>query len=50
MVEFPKLVELAIAGVLRAEDLVTRRYDLDEANEAFRSLAAGEQARGVIIF
>ena len=30
--------------------LVTQRYDLDQADEAFRSLAAGEQARGLIIF
>lgn len=49
-IEFPKMVELAMAGVLRVEELVTRRYALDEADEAFRSLAAGEQARGLIVF
>lgn len=50
MVEFPRMVDLAMAGLLKIEDLVTKRYDLDEADEAFRSLAAGEQARGLIVF
>ena len=49
-VEFPRMVELAMAGRLRIGDLITRRYDLDQANEAFRALAAGEQARGLIVF
>lgn len=49
-VEFPKMVDLAMAGRLRIEELVTKRYDLDEADEAFRALAAGEQARGLIVF
>ena len=50
MVEFPKMVDLAMAGKLKIEDLVTKRYGLDEADEAFRALAAGEQARGLIVF
>ena len=50
LVEFPKLVELAISGRIKVAELVTQRYDLDQADEAFRSLAAGEQARGLIIF
>jgi len=50
LVEFPKLVELAISGRIKIAELVTKRYDLDEADEAFRSLAAGEQARGLIVF
>ena len=49
-VEFPRMVELAMAGRLRVGDLITRRYDLDQADEAFRALAAGEQARGLIVF
>ncbi len=50
MVEFPKMIELAMAGKLNINELVTKRYTLDEADEAFRSLAAGEQARGLIVF
>lgn len=49
-VEFPKMVDLAMAGKLRIGDLITRRYDPDQANEAFEALAAGEQARGLIVF
>lgn len=48
--EFPKMIELAMAGKLKVEELVTKRYGLDEADEAFRALAAGEQARGLIVF
>ncbi len=50
VVEFPMMIELAMAGKLRIEDLVTHRYDLDQADEAFRALAAGEHARGLIVF
>jgi Zn-dependent alcohol dehydrogenase len=39
-----------MAGRIKISELVTKRYDLDEADEAFRSLAAGEQARGLIVF
>ena len=38
---------LYLAGKLN--QLITRRYGLDEANEAFRALA-GELARGLIVF
>jgi S-(hydroxymethyl)glutathione dehydrogenase/alcohol dehydrogenase len=48
--DFPRLVELYLAGKLRLDDLITRRYGLDEANEAFRDLAAGVLARGLIVF
>jgi S-(hydroxymethyl)glutathione dehydrogenase / alcohol dehydrogenase len=49
-VDFPHLVELYLAGRLRLDELVTRRYDLDQANEAFEHLAAGDDARGLIVF
>jgi S-(hydroxymethyl)glutathione dehydrogenase / alcohol dehydrogenase len=49
-VEFPKMVELAMSGRLKIAELVSKRYDLDQADEAFRALAAGEQARGLIVF
>ncbi len=46
------LVRMAASGVckLKIDQLITRRYGLDEANEAFRALAAGELARGLIVF
>jgi Zn-dependent alcohol dehydrogenase len=48
--DLPRLVELYRGGRLKIDELITRRYGLDEANEAFRALAAGELARGLIVF
>ena len=48
--DLPRLVSLYLAGKLKIDQLITRRYGLDEANEAFRALAAGELARGLIVF
>ncbi len=48
--DFPRMVELYLAGKLKIDELITNRYGLDEANEAFRALAAGEVARGLIVF
>lgn len=50
MVGFPELVGLAMPDKQRTKELVTRRYRIDEADEAFRAVAAGEQARGPIGF
>jgi len=47
---FPTLVDLYLAGRVQLDDLVTRRYALEEANEAFDDLAAGRVARGLIVF
>jgi Zn-dependent alcohol dehydrogenase len=48
--DLPRLVNLYLAGKLKVDQLITHRYGLDEANEAFRALAAGELARGLIVF
>lgn len=48
--DLPRLVRLYQAGKLRIDELITHRYALEDANEAFRALAAGELGRGVIIF
>jgi S-(hydroxymethyl)glutathione dehydrogenase/alcohol dehydrogenase len=48
--DFPRLVELYLAGKLRLDDLITRRYSIDQANEGFQDLAAGAVARGLIVF
>jgi S-(hydroxymethyl)glutathione dehydrogenase/alcohol dehydrogenase len=49
-VDLPRMVDLYLAGRLRLDQLVTRRYTLDEANDGFRDLAAGTVARGLIVF
>jgi len=48
--DLPRLVELYRAGRLKIDELISKRYGLEEANEAFRALAAGELARGLIVF
>ena len=37
-------------GRLKLEELITRRYSIDEAPQAFADLQAGKNARGVIVF
>lgn len=48
--DFPRLVNLYLSGGLRIDELITKRYRLDQANEAFQDLAAGALARGLIVF
>ena len=48
--DFPKLADLYLAGRLRLDELITRRYRLDEADQAFTDLARGDNARGLIVF
>jgi Zn-dependent alcohol dehydrogenase len=48
--DFPRMINLYRSGKLKIDELITRRYGMDEANEAFRALAAGELARGILVF
>ncbi|MDP6038937.1 MAG: zinc-binding dehydrogenase, partial [Candidatus Latescibacteria bacterium] len=48
--DFPRMVELYLGGKLKIDELITKRYDLEEANEAFADLASGANARGMIVF
>lgn len=49
-VDIPRLVDLYLAGRLDLDTLVTRRYALEEVNEAFAAMGGGQVGRGVIIF
>ena len=49
-VDFPRLLSLYLAGRLKLEELITRRYSIDEAPQAFTDLQTGKNARGVIVF
>ena len=49
-VDFPRMLALYRAGRLKLEELITRRYSIDEAPQAFTDLQAGKNARGVIVF
>jgi S-(hydroxymethyl)glutathione dehydrogenase/alcohol dehydrogenase len=47
-VDFPRLLRLWKNGKLDLEGMITRRMKLDEVNDAFRAMAAGEVIRSVI--
>jgi len=49
-VDFPRLLDLFRAGRLKLRELISHRFTLDQVNEAFQALQAGEVARGVIVF
>ena len=48
--DFPRLISLYKAGRLKLDELITKRYRIDEAPQAFADLASGRNARGVIVF
>jgi NDMA-dependent alcohol dehydrogenase len=49
-VDMPLVIDLYLDGRLDLDALVSRTYPLDEINEAFAAMNAGEVARGVIVF
>lgn len=48
--DIPRMIALAAAGALDLERLITTRIALDEVNDAFRAMLAGEVARSLIVF
>jgi S-(hydroxymethyl)glutathione dehydrogenase/alcohol dehydrogenase len=48
-VDFPRMLGLYMSGRLKLKELITRRYSIDEAPQAFADLQAGKNARGVIV-
>ena len=48
--DFPRLMDLYRAGRLKLDELITHRYGIAEAAQAFDDLAAGRNARGMIVF
>jgi alcohol dehydrogenase (nicotinoprotein) len=49
LVDVPLLISLYQAGKLKLNELVTRRYKLDEINEGYQDMLDGKNIRGVII-
>jgi len=43
------LLDLYKAGRLNLDDMITRRYSLEQVNEAYRDMVEGKLARGVIV-
>ena len=48
--DIPKLLGLYREGQLKLDELITRRYTLDEINEGYRAMRDGENIRGVIMY
>jgi S-(hydroxymethyl)glutathione dehydrogenase/alcohol dehydrogenase len=48
--DMPWLMELYRQGRLKIDELITRRWSLDEINEAYDTLKRGEVNRSVIVF
>jgi NDMA-dependent alcohol dehydrogenase len=46
--DVPRLVELYQQGTLKLDELISRRIGLDDINDAFRAMEAGEVARSVV--
>ena len=49
-VDIPRYLEFYRQGRLLLDQMVTRRGRLDDINEAFRAMKAGEVARTVLTF
>src|SRR3990172_3925372 len=49
-IDFPKMLHLYMAGKLKLDELITRRYLIDEAPLAFADIESGKNARGVVVF
>src|SRR3954454_12147880 len=49
-VDIPRYIDLYLSGLLPVERLLTHRIALDEVNEAFDRLAAGDAVRQAIVF
>jgi S-(hydroxymethyl)glutathione dehydrogenase/alcohol dehydrogenase len=47
-VDFPRLLDLYRSGRLMLDELVSRRFELEQVNEAFAVLGRGEVARSVL--
>jgi len=49
LVDVPALIRLYEAGDLKLEELITRRYKLDEINQGYADMLDGKNVRGVIV-
>jgi S-(hydroxymethyl)glutathione dehydrogenase / alcohol dehydrogenase len=49
-VDMPKYIDFYLQGRLKLDEMITRRMQLEDLNEAFRAMKAGEVARQVLMF
>jgi S-(hydroxymethyl)glutathione dehydrogenase/alcohol dehydrogenase len=48
--DMPKLIELYMQGKLKIDELISRRIQISQVNEAFAAMENGEVARSVIVY
>jgi S-(hydroxymethyl)glutathione dehydrogenase/alcohol dehydrogenase len=48
--DFERFIKMTLDGKLKVSEMITRRYTLDEINDAYDSLGRGEVARSVVTF
>ncbi|HEY8475887.1 MAG TPA: Zn-dependent alcohol dehydrogenase [Chloroflexota bacterium] len=49
-VDMPRLLDLYMAGRLKLDELISRRYPIEGINDAFAALERGEVARSIIVY
>ena len=47
--DIPRLLGMYRDGHLKLDELITRRYSLDQINEGYEAMRAGENLRGVVV-
>ncbi len=48
--DIPKLLDLYRQGDLKLDELITRRYPLDDINVGYQDMRDGTNIRGVVVF
>jgi hypothetical protein len=49
-IDMPRYIEFYLQGHLNLDDMISKRMKLEDVNEAFRAMKAGEVARSVLMF
>jgi S-(hydroxymethyl)glutathione dehydrogenase/alcohol dehydrogenase len=49
LLDIPRLLDLYRAGRLKLDELITRKYSLDEINHGYQDLDDGKLIRGVVV-
>ena len=49
-IDMPRYIEFYLQGRLKLDEMITRKGRLEDVNEAFRAMKAGEVARTVLMF
>jgi NDMA-dependent alcohol dehydrogenase len=48
--DIPRLLDMYRNGLLKLDELITRRYSLDQLNDGYEDMREGKNIRGVIVF